>query len=350
MITFGSRQEISPSGVAFVVEERPNSSSEFFVLPAIAGCGYRAVHCGFSDLPSVAELDGAVIVFVRYVTPAWAKLVDEVRPRLSALVFFMDDDVLDRGASVGMPLQYRFKLERLAFGRAGWLRRHAAEMWVSTPYLQKKYENWHPKLVLPSPVTAPTDMRRVFYHGSVATHDAEIRWLRPVMEEALRRDERLVLEIVGGHDVYQLYRGLPRVNVVHTMKWAAYKQFLVMPGRHIGLAPLLGKPFNRARAYTKFFDITRCGAVGIYSPGNVYSEAVSHGVDGLLVEPDPAAWVEAILSLAQDEARRQELLRNAEAKSIRLAELAQRGYSGLLSQQHEGTEPCPGGSAAGEAE
>jgi Glycosyl transferases group 1 len=121
------------------------------------------------------------------------------------------------------------------------------------------------------------------------------------------------------------------------MKWPAYQAFLAMPGRHIGLAPLLDLPFNRGRSYTKFFDITRCGAVGVYSPGSVYSEVVSHGQDGLVVELEQEVWVEAILSLAQDEPLRQRLLRNAEVKSTELTGLAQRGYSGLVVP-HTGEE------------
>lgn len=205
-------------------------------------------------------------------------------------------------------------------------------MWVSTPYLQRKYAEWHPKLVLPSPVASPAGLCRVFYHGS-ASHHAEIRWLRPVMEEVLRRDERLVFEIVGGHDVYSFYRGLPRINVVHPMKWPAYQAFHSMQGRNIGLAPLLNLPFNRTRSYTKFFDFTRCGAVGIYSPNSIYSEVVRHRVNGLIVDLEQEAWAEAISELARDEPLRQSMLRNAEGSTVVLANMAQLGYSGLLRQE-----------------
>ncbi|MEO8331629.1 MAG: hypothetical protein ABI479_04295 [Gallionella sp.] len=336
MISSGSPQDTGRIGVAFVIEERANPSSAFFVLPAIAAGGYRVVRCSFSDLPSPADLDGAVVVFVRYVPSAWARLVNEVRPSLQALVYFMDDDMLDTGATVGMPWRYRFKLARLAAWRRDWLRRQGADIWVSSNYLQQKYADWHPKLVLPTYLASPadTDVRRVFYHGT-ASHDAEILWLRPVLEEALRRDERIVLEIVGGRDVHRLYRGIPRVTVVHQMKWPAYQAFLALPGRHIGLAPLLDLPFNRGRSYTKFFDITRCGAVGIYSPGSAYSEVVSHGLDGLIVELDQEAWVMAILKLARDESLRLTLLRNAELNSAELAGKAQRSYSGLIKQRTE---------------
>lgn len=324
-----SQQEVSPTDVVYLVEEQANPSTDFFVLPALAASGCRVVRCGFSDLPSLSDLSGSIVIFVRYVPIAWAKLVETARPGLRALIFFMDDDVLDVGASTGMPLRYRFKLAKLAAWRLRWLQRQGAELWVSTAYLQQKYVGWRPKLVLPLPMANPVDVCRVFYHGS-ASHQAEIRWLRPVVEEALRRDDHLSFEIVGGQEVCRLYRGLPRVTVVNPMKWPAYQAFLAMPGRHIGLAPLLDLPFNRARSYTKFFDITRCGAVGIYSPGSASSEVVSHGQDGLIVALEQGAWVEAILNLARNSSLRQTLLRNAEEKLSELADKAQNSYSGLM--------------------
>ena len=333
-LTVNCTSQTVNASVVYLVEEQYNPSTDFFVLPAVMASGCRVKRCGFADLPTPADLEGAVVVFVRYVPPAWARLAEAVRPRLHALVFFMDDDVLDAAASAGMPWRYRFKLARLAAWRSSWLRRQGAELWVSTPYLQKKYVGWHPRLVLPSPVASPADLCRVFYHGS-ASHDAEIRWLRPVMEEVLRREERLVFEIAGGRDVYRLYRGLPRVNVVHPMKWPAYQAFLAMPGRHVGLAPLLDLPFNQARSYTKFFDFTRCGAVGIYSPAGACAEVVRHEMEGLIVALEHEAWVMAILDLARDEPLRQSMLHKAEVKSAGLANLAQQGYSGLLGRCSE---------------
>lgn len=326
LISHGSQQA---AGVVYLVEEQCNPSTDYFVLPAVSASGCRVVRCGFTDLPSAAGLDGASVVFVRYVPPAWVKLVDAVRPRLHTLAFFMDDDVLEVGASAGMPWRYRFKLARSAAWRSGWLQRQAAELWVSTPYLQQKYASWHPRLVLPSPVAGRTDVCRVFYHGT-ASHAAEIRWLRPVVEEALRRDEHITFEIAGGRDVHRLYRGMPRVTVAHPMKWPAYQAFMAMPGRHVGLVPLLDTPFNLARSYTKFFDITRCGAVGVYAPDSACAEVVSHGVDGLVVRQKQEAWAEAILHLAQDEPLRHSLLSNATKKMTGLADRAQHGYAELM--------------------
>lgn len=300
-------------GVVYLIEEQSNPSTDYFVLPALSTLGAHVVRCGFAELPAPEELDGATVVLVRYVPAAWVKYIEVVRVRLRHLVFFMDDDVLDVTASAGMPLRYRYKLARLAAWRQGWLRRQQAALWVSTPYLQQKYAAWGAKLVLPVPIAETTEFRRVFYHGS-ASHAAELHWLRPVVEEALRRDERLCFELAGGQEVYRLYRGLPRVAVVHPMKWPAYQAFLAMPGRDIGLAPLLDLPFNRARSYTKFFDITRCGAVGIYAAGTACAEVVEHGVDGWVCPMEQAAWVEAVLHLAADDAARARLQAAAQHK------------------------------------
>lgn len=324
----GSPQEAGATGVAYLVEEQANPSTDFFVLPALAMGGYTVIRCGFADLPAPNELRGSIVVFVRYVPTAWARLVETARAGLQALIFFMDDDVLDARTTAGMPLRYRFKLAKLAARRSPWLQRQGAELWVSSVYLQQKYERWHPRLVLPLPVASPVAGCRVFYHGS-ASHKAEILWLRPVVEEALRQDGHLSFEVIGGEEVYRLYRDLPRVTVVHPMKWPAYQAFLAMPGRHIGLAPLLDVPFNRARSCTKFFDITRCGAVGIYSPGNACAEVVSHGQDGLIVALEQNAWLEAVLHLARNPSLRQTLLDNAEDKLADLADRAKSSYAGL---------------------
>jgi hypothetical protein len=313
-----SNQDPGGERIAFLVEEHSNPSTDYFVVPALLAQGYKIVRCGFFDLPAADSLEGALVVFVRYVPADWKNLISQVRARLQALVFFMDDDVLEFSDSSGMPLRYRYKLYRLAARHKRWLQKLDAEMWVSTAYLQQKYIQWQPKLLQPAPVAAPEALCRVFYHAS-ASHMAEIRWLRPIMEAVLQRNERITFEIVGGEDIYFLYRRLPRVTIVHPMKWPTYQVFLSAPGRHIGLAPLLDLPFNRARSYTKFFDITRCGAVGVYSAGTANAEIVRDGEDGVVVPMEQEPWVEAILRLAGDAELRDDMVASARAKMAGLA-------------------------------
>lgn len=288
---------------AIVVQERDNPSTDYFVAPTLRRAGYEMVVRNHGSIPQTEELAGAAVVFVRYVPRAWQRAVQQVAPRLARVVLFMDDDVLDVRASAGMPLRYRLKLLRLAALRRSWLHRMGAELWVSTPYLQRKYAAWEPHLVAPVPVSLPDDVCRVFYHGT-ASHEAEIRWLRPIVEEVLRRDARIVFEVVGGKRVYRQYRGLSRVTVVHPMSWSAYRGFLAQPGRDIGLAPQLDSRFNQARSYTKFLDITNAGAVGIFASEGSCAGVIEHGRNGWLADMTHEAWIEAILTLAVDQQRR----------------------------------------------
>ncbi len=218
-----------------------------------------------------------------------------------------------------MPWRYRFKLARLATLRKRWLKRIGAELWVSTPFLLNKYPDWDPLLVTPKPLTDSYRITRLFYHGS-ASHLEEIRWLYPIIKAVLLDDEQLSFEIIGGAAVNRLFRGLPRVTVVHPMKWLAYKAFLAQPGRAIGLAPLLDLPFNQARSYTKFFDITQTGAVGIYARNPIFSEVVEEGHNGVLVEMDPQQWITAIQALVADDLGRKEMHANALGTLARLSE------------------------------
>lgn len=311
-------QDASSNPRAFLVEERDNPSTAFFVEPALRAAGLDVQMYGHEDVPAPASLESVVVVFVRYVPAAWKRLIDRAKVEPSRIVLFMDDDVLDTRASSGMAREYRSKLARLAARRKRWLYKRSAELWVSTPYLQQKYAAWKPRLVLPYPVSPLPEARRVFYHGTTS-HWAEIRWLRDVIGEVMQRDERITFEIVGDHDVYSLYKGLPRVTVMHPMRWQAYRGFLATGGRHVGLAPQFQTPFNRARSYTKFFDIAAAGAVGVYTSGSSCAEVVRHGVDGWVADLEPDKWVEAILSLTSDDGRREQMLANAQAAVRSLA-------------------------------
>lgn len=300
------------AAVVYLVEEQPNPSTDYFVRAACEGSGRELRRRGFEAVPPLEELEGAVVVFVRYLPVRWRRAVEQVRSRLAALVFFMDDDVLDTAATAGLPWRYRYKLHALAGAHQRWLREQGARMWVSTKWLQEKYAHWSPQRVQPRLAPPALQPCRVFYHGT-ASHGAEIAWLLPVMQEVLQRDARISFEIVGGRDVHRHYRALPRVTVVHPMKWEAYQAFRDLSGRDIGLAPLLDLPFNRGRSCTKFFDITMAGAVGLYAANSECANTVRDGVDGLLVPMRRDQWVAAILELAGNHARRRRMAAAARA-------------------------------------
>lgn len=293
----------------FLVQDGENPSSDFFIRPYLVNKSIIKMY--FDELPGLDCSDRLEVIFVRYVPPLWRTFVSENKDRISAVYFFMDDDLFDFKAAKGMPLRYRWKLFNLSWRHQRWLEKIGAQLWVSTPYLAEKYVSWKPVLLQPKATSAQAEaVTTLFYHGS-ASHYDEIEWLYPVVAEVLERAPWLTFEIIGNQKVRKLFAKVPRVHVLHSMNWPAYQTLLLRPGRTIGLAPLLDSPFNRARSHTKFFDITQAGAVGIYAPGEIYECIVRHEKNGLLVHMEKDAWVEAILQLAGDETYRVRLLEGA---------------------------------------
>jgi hypothetical protein len=78
---------------------------------------------------------------------------------------------------------------------------------------------------------------------------------------------------------------------------------------------MLDHPFNQSRSYTKFFDITRAGAVGVYAKPGPWQHLIDHEKNGLLCPMESQAWVDAILALAANAPEvRQALVQNAQEK------------------------------------
>ena len=304
---------LQSSSSVYVVEERPNPSTDFFIRPWLVTQGLEAEFRGFDNAPSAAELESAVVIFVRYVPPAWKKAISACRARMQAVFFFMDDELFEWSFSSAMPLRYQVKLYRYAVRHRQWLQSIGAKLLVSTPYLVEKYSQWQPELLDPRPLVLNSKGATVlFYHGS-ASHRGELEWLFPVVEEVLRLNRDLVFEVIGDQTVNRQFSGLPRVQVIHPMRWPTYQSLLNRPGRSIGLAPLLDTFFNQARSHTKYYDITQAGAAGIYAEGPIYGGIVQHGKNGLLLPMQPDKWVQAIIDLCDNPVMVSEIVCNASA-------------------------------------
>jgi glycosyltransferase involved in cell wall biosynthesis len=260
-------------------------------------------------------------------------------------IYFMDDDLFDWRALLDIPLPYAFRLWRKATSKRKWIHSSCLEFWVSTPYLAKKYAAWNPRLIRPIasgtllnrqwlsslnyesnpsnsfflapslaqppsllPSISPTspDLVRICYHGTWSHRD-DMKWLAPVIAEVQRQCPNTIFEVIGGKRVARIFKGIPRVVVLPTMAWPDYLKHTQTLRQDIGLAPLRDTLFNRGRGPIKFFDYARAGAVGVYSTGPAFSDFVSNGVDGFVLENDPALWVERIVELVNSPKLRQSM-------------------------------------------
>lgn len=278
---------------------------------------YQAIHWCL-DPSQIALRSADTLVFIRYINSSWRRHLQRLpvhqRP---TIVFFMDDDVLDMATHRGLPFRYQWKLYKYAARHKDWLRRLGAQLWVSTPWLVQKYQTWSPVYVPPQSPYAYGAQKHstVFYHGS-ASHEAEIQWLGPVIEEVLKQNSNLNFEIIGAKKTHKLFKHIDRVHVLHPMSWYSYQSLINSSDRCVGLAPLLNTPFNQARSMTKVFDITHAGAVGVYADHHVYNTIIKHQVNGYLLPMCQSIWVESILELVENEVFRQDMLKNAQETVI----------------------------------
>lgn len=298
--------------LACVLSEGHTASTDYFILPKLRRDGYlvELVDTRIAPVRDDIPQSPTLVIISRYLPARWRSVVASLGSQGVKLVYFMDDDLLDRRAWGGLPWRYRWKLTRNALKHQGALRELGAELWVSTRYLAEKYAGLSPIMIAPVPIVKPQNtspLVRICYHGT-ASHPDEISWLRDVMAEVQGLSENCHFELFGSAAVKKLYRGIPRVSVLHAMTWSDYLTWSSSVSRDIALAPLLNTGFNAARGATKFFDYTRMQAAGIYSNVAPYAGYINDGVDGILLDNDTNRWVDMILELANSPDKRHSII------------------------------------------
>ncbi|MFC3459223.1 hypothetical protein [Massilia haematophila] len=326
----GLRQTARPSSrnfealsEAIIFSKGESASINYLLRPYLEAKGLRA---DIVDPESVAPCQLAaagcrVLIISRYLTKAWIPELFSFKSVGGRIIYFMDDDLMDRSVLIDLPAAYARKIKRLASDHFELLTKLCSEFWVGSPYLAEKYWQWSPTVLDPRPSHA--EMRKieattVCYHGT-ASHQGELKWLAPILGEVLTQNAKIALELFGDNAVNKLYRDFPRVSVLHPMNWANYLEYTRVIYRDIGLAPLLSEEFNKGRGPTKFFDYVRMGAVGLYTNVAPYRGFVRHGIDGLLLPNEPGAWKEAISMLAEDKTLRLKMAAAAKERATQMA-------------------------------
>ncbi|MGL4544207.1 MAG: glycosyltransferase family 1 protein [Plesiomonas sp.] len=266
-----------------------------------------------NDLSHLSIQQDDAIVVIRFISSFWQARIEQNIDKVSKIVYFIDDDLLDPAALQRLPKDYRKKILRRASAQHRWITLYCDEFWVSTPYLSEKYAHFDPKIIQPKPPVSlfePVSTLRVAYHGSSSHKDEKI-WLHDVISRVMERTKNITFEIFGEHDIYKLYRNIPRVTVLHPMSWDNYLVYTKTQRIDIGLAPLLDSDFNAARGHVKFYDFVRMGAVGIFSDSPPYQGVVKQNVNGILLDNDIEKWTATIESLACNHEKRSQLVENA---------------------------------------
>lgn len=262
------------------------------------------------------------VVIIRHAEKPWANHLAAHKDRICRVTYFADDDIPAISSSSQLPADY---VRKTASNYRSLLRNFRGlidDLAVSTPELARRCGSPHVTVWPPIYPAQPTGPRPLcfFYHGTAA-HLAEIEWLVPVVEGVQRTVPHAWFEIISTVYAKNLFKGIPRVRCLHPMTWPDYMSYTATFPQDVGLAPMLETPFNNARSHAKLYDITRCGAAGIYSSVGPYRDNIVDGETGILLPNDPQLWTDAVAGLLRNPVERTRLHANAlafcEATSVR---------------------------------
>jgi hypothetical protein len=252
------------------------------------------------DLQKLTVNKNTVVVINRYAGIRGLLWLYRHHHQLAKVAYFIDDDMQNAYRASELSWWYGIKTT-LKFQISWWvIKRMSGELWCSTQALADRFPDTEAQVI--PPVCLPTVNRNedespvYFYHGTW-THRHEIAWLVPIVREIQSRFPKHVFEIIGNRKVKKMFADIPRVRVLSGMSWEKYLEYSENVHYQVGLAPCFNTPFNQTRSYTKLFDITRVGAVGIYSNSMPYKNIILDKEIGMLVENTNQEWIDAITSL-----------------------------------------------------
>ena len=132
-----------------------------------------------------------------------------------------------------------------------------------------------------------------------STHDRDFAMIEPaLLRLQAEHGHRIVIDVLGMTNRNELPATLNRIGPpTHAAR--SYPGFVnwmtsLRPPWHIGLAPLLDTPFNRAKSPIKTMDYAALGLAVLASDTPVYRGSIADGPAGQLVANDPLAWHSAL--------------------------------------------------------
>ncbi|MFN9645191.1 MAG: glycosyltransferase [Cyanobacteriota bacterium] len=300
------------------------STLDHFLRGPLERLGIRVVELDSSGDPRSEPLATILaadrVVVVRYLPRRWLGALRQAREGGATLLYLMDDDLLDPDLLTELPSSYRRRVRDRITRQRRWIPALFDQIWVTSAVLERRYAHLgarrlplspHPTLLLEQP------RLQLAYLGT-SVHEREFAWLRELLALVQKRHAHTHVDVFGDLTINRQFRDLPRLRILHPMRWNNYLAETGTGRVDVLLTPLLEGSMNAARAPVKFIDAARCGAAGLYSDRPPYRGFIRHGVDGLLLGDQPRDWLEAIDRLLHDSPTRRRLAEEGRRRALRL--------------------------------
>ena len=255
-------------------------------------------------------------------------LACELEHRGVMLIYAIDDDLLSLPANQsGWPSEVHREIVKYLLERS-------SGVLVTTDELRERFLSFNTRIVVvPNALDERllvrgkmintydpfSHRRKVIGYMGTKTHREDLKIISGALQVVHNRfPNEIELQIVGvanPDEVEEALDGIP-FRVVHPPPGEEeYPQFMLWFSSKmrwdIGIAPLASNHFNQSKSDIKFLDYSSIGATGIFSSVGEYNNSVKHLETGWIANNDKTSWVDAIVSLLEDDHLRNKISLNA---------------------------------------
>ena len=258
------------------------------------------------------------VILVRYVPLQNIFKLIALKRQANNIILMLDDNLLDLNICSELPLLYKLKLFLKIYCYQFLFKFFITEIWVTSKKLgykvQKKILNNNIKIKLldlsyPQPQSNKI-IYKIAYLGT-SSHTLELKWLKPLFEKIQSERNDCLIEIYVDNKWRKFFRDIPRLKMIHPMDWETFYIDTLKRKVDIVVNPIISSKFNSFRSPTKFFDITRLGAVGLYSDLEPFNKFINNNHDGILLKNNIEDWTKKIIYLIDNKKERERLFSNA---------------------------------------
>ena len=261
------------------------------------------------------------IILVRYIPFNLFLNLIFLKIKSKKIFLILDDNLLDLNIFSEIPFLYKLKIFFNIYCYRFLFFLFINEVWVTNIQLAEKVRlkllNSKIKIKLLTLNPYQSNHSKTFYkiaYLGTSSHTKELKWLKILFEEIQRKRGDCLIEIYLNTKWRNYFRSIPRIKVMYPLDWETFFIDTSIGKVDIVLNPIFSSNFNSYRSPTKFFDITRLGAVGIYSNTKPFCDFINNNNDGILLENNIESWIENIFFLLDNLEVREKILTNAQKR------------------------------------
>jgi glycosyltransferase involved in cell wall biosynthesis len=279
----------------------------------------------YKETRNITEQDielADVIICIRGAEEIEVHIVDRCKDQGKYLINYLDDDLLNINTLSNSYNKSYFEKENVR-NNLKLIMKKSNCLWTTNNKIAVNYSSFFDKVIV---TNAPalllnaknTEISQINNKNFITIgfaggidHRAffEKILMRPFRNIFVEYKDKIKIEIFGFMPYYM--HNLPLSYYEYKEDYNQYKSFMLSRKWDIALAPLENTSFHSCKYFNKFLEYGSIKAAGIYSNVEPYTLIVQNNNNGLLVDNNTKDWLNAIISLINNEQKRMDIINNA---------------------------------------